>query len=294
MIRQLHIHYKIYYYYNMNNNILQITFDASTINGNIVKNMRYTPAMSQPQLYNSFSNILFIPTIKLTRAIFGKSMGLFDRDLGDNDIKKIFLSVSQMNNFLERIKEKNIYKKITLEDAKEKGITYNNIKFILGLFFKKGERFHIYQKSYIINNYNWNNKYDYDRSTLNYKIKIGIVLHEGSELTFIDSTRLGCLQRKNSIIADYYELVGLKKPILSKTAPIEKQPVFIPKPTAPAVPVNITNASISSASPVVAKPLSPSSPEKVSYYKGGKKNKTHNGRKYIGRRRKLSRRKRHY
>ena len=74
----------------MNNNILQISFDASTINGNIVKNMTYTPVMSQPQLYNSFSNILFIPTIKLTRAIFGKSMGLFDRDLGDDDIKKIF------------------------------------------------------------------------------------------------------------------------------------------------------------------------------------------------------------
>ena len=177
-----------------------------------------------------------------------------------------------------------VWSKLNLVD---KDIYIKTLKTQIDAILKK-------RKSYIINNYNWNNKYDYDRSTLNYKIKIGIVLHEGSELTFIDSTRLGCLQRKNSIIADYYELVGLKKPILSKTAPIEKQPVIIPKPTAPAVPVNIANASISSASPVVAKPLSPSSTENVSSYKGGKKNKTRNGRKYIGRHRKMSRRKKHY
>ena len=51
----------------MNNNILKITFDASTINGIISRDIRYTPNMYDSALYNSFPNILFIPSIKLKK-----------------------------------------------------------------------------------------------------------------------------------------------------------------------------------------------------------------------------------
>ena len=131
----------------MSNNILKITFDASTLNGNIVKDMKYTPVMSNPQLYSMFPNILFIPTIKLKRE-------LFDKDLGDDDIKKIFLSSAQMNNFITRLQEQKKYEPIAIASAEKKGILYNNIKFVLDLFFSKGSSFFIYQTSYIINNYN--------------------------------------------------------------------------------------------------------------------------------------------
>ena len=193
----------------MNNNILKIRFDASTINGIISKDIRYTPSMSNSVLYNSFPNILFIPSIKL-----GKN--LFDKDLGVEDIKKVFLSSFQFNNFLTRLKEKKMYKPISINQAKTKGIIYNNIKFILELFFKKGDKLNINTKPYIINNYNWNNKYNIvaisDKKTPSIEINLDFVLHSGKEMSFIDSTKLNCMQKKQDIVNDYYSLVGLKKP----------------------------------------------------------------------------------
>ena len=204
----------------MSNNILKVTFDASTINGAIVKDMRYSPIMSNPALYSLFPNILFIPSIKITKEVF-------DPGLGDDDIKKIFLSSAQLDNFITRLQEKKMYKPITIADAREKGIIYNNIKFLLDLFFKKGDSFFIYQKQYVINSYNWNNKYVITpvpgQKSPNVEINIQFVLHEGSELSFIDSTRLTCMQKRERIVNDYYYLVGLDKPV-GKTAPFSERP----------------------------------------------------------------------
>ena len=114
----------------MNNDILKIAFNASTVAGNIVKNMNYTPSMSQPQLYSAYPKILFIPTIKLSYKLFQSDMNLLDKDIDKDAIKKIFLSTSQLNNFLERVQEKKQYEKLSLEEATKKGIIHNNIPAI--------------------------------------------------------------------------------------------------------------------------------------------------------------------
>ena len=205
----------------MSNNILKITFDASTIKGVISTDVNYSPNMSNPQLYNSFPNILFIPSIKLSNS-------LFDKNLGEDDIKKIFLSPAQFENFIKRLREKKLYEPITINDAKKKGIIYNNITFILNLFFKKGDKLFINMNPYIINNYNWNDKYNIvpvpGQKTPIIDVKISFVLHSGKELSFVDSTKLNCMQKKKEIVDDYYSLVGLKTPV-EKTAPLENQPV---------------------------------------------------------------------
>ena len=205
----------------MSNNILKITFDASTINGTIVKDMKYAPVMSNPQLYSMFPNILFIPSIKLKRE-------LFDKDLGDDDIKKIFLSSNQLNNFIIRLQEQKKYEPISIADAQKKGIIYNNITFVLDLFFNKGMAFFIHQTQYIINNYNWNHKYELisvpGQSVPIVSVKISFVLQQGKQLSFVDSTRLNCIHKRESIVNDYYHLVGLDKPA-GKTARLQDQPV---------------------------------------------------------------------
>lgn len=204
-----------------NNNILKITFDAATLKGNIVKDIIYQPSMSNPQLYSAFPSLLFIPSIKLKQ-------NLFDKDLGEDDIKKIFLSPTQFNNFILRLREKKMYEPIKITEAKTKGIIYNNIKFILDLFFKKGDKLFINTKQFIINNYNWDNKYNLipvlGQNAPIVELNMNFMLHLGDELSFIDSTKLNCIQKKQNIINEYYTLVGLKKP-LNKTAPQNDIPV---------------------------------------------------------------------
>ncbi len=204
----------------MNNNILKIKFDASTIDGIIEKNITYRPSMSDPKLYSSLQGILFVPTINLDR-------GMFDSELSENDIKNIFLSTSQLNNFITRVREKNkIALPITMSDAKKRGIIYNNIKFLLDLFFKKGTSLYIYQTKYIINNYKWDGQYKLTRLSIytapSVDINIQIVLHKGDELSFVNSTRLNCKQKRDNIVSDYYDLVGLVKPA-DKTAKLSER-----------------------------------------------------------------------
>ena len=203
----------------MNNNILKIKFDASTIDGIIEKNITYRPSMSDPNIYSGQS-ILFVPTINLDRDMFGS-------ELSDNDIKKIFLSTSQLKNFITRMREKNkIVLPITMSDAKKRGIIYNNIKFLLNLFFKKGDSIYIYQTKYMINNYKWDGQYKLTNVTTytppSVDINIQIVLHKGDELSFINSTRLNCKQKRDNIVSDYYDLVGLVKPA-DKTAKLSER-----------------------------------------------------------------------
>ena len=204
----------------MNNNILKIKFDASTIDGIIEKNVTYRPSMSDPNLYSYVQGILFVPTINLDREMFGS-------ELSDNDIKNIFLSTSQLNNFITRLREKNkIVLPITMSDAKKRGIIYNNIKFLLDLFFKKGDSIYIYQTKYMINNYKWDGQYKLTNVTTytppSVDINIQIVLHKGDELSFINSTRLNCKQKRDNIVSDYYDLVGLVKPA-DKTAKLSER-----------------------------------------------------------------------
>jgi len=185
---------------------LEIRFDASTIDGLIIKDRMYTPSMSNPRSYASFPSILFIPIIRLNR-------NMFDQSLGEEDIKKIFLSPSQFNIFIEQKLANNIYKKVSLSQADKKGIIHENILFILSLFFKKGNKFVVNDTNYIVNTYNWDNEYKYNeligQNTSVFNIKLNFMLHQGSELSFIDSTRLNCLQKKNDIIRDYYVLSGI-------------------------------------------------------------------------------------
>ena len=187
-------------------NTLKINFSADTINGQIIKDLTYKPEMSSP-LYRLFPNILFIPTIKLDKK-------LFSPELGEEDIKKIFLSPSQMDIFLSTIKNKYQIKPQTIQQAQDKGIIYNNIRFILNMFFNKGSKFQVNNKKYIINKYDWDNKYKLNykpgKKTPSVAIHLNFSLIEGEELSFIDSTRLNCMQRRQEIIDDYYELVGLK------------------------------------------------------------------------------------
>ena len=58
----------------ISDNILKITFTASTVDGSIMKNETYNPSMSNPSIYNNFPNILFIPSIKISKDLFDSNL----------------------------------------------------------------------------------------------------------------------------------------------------------------------------------------------------------------------------
>lgn len=237
----------------MSTNILIVNFDASTLQGVIKKDQRYKPSMSNPSLYSSFPNILFIPTIRLRK-------GLFDKDLGEDDIKKIFLSPVQFDNFISRLREKKLYQPLKISEAKAKGIIHNNIKFILDLFFNKNDKITLGTQTFLINNYQWNNKYTLtsvaEKKAPIVNVSISLILHKGTDsLTFTESTRLSCMQKRESIINEYRELVGLDR-LPKKTAPSSSIP--------PDKPVNPPSYNYRKPKKMT---------ERTYYYEGGKKNK---------------------
>ena len=184
------------------NNILKISFDAFSNKDKLTSNTPYIPSYSNPELYKSYPNILFIPTVKLEKKFF-------DSDLGEDDIKKIFLSPNLFNSFLERVINKYRIKPISLKEAQKRNILQSNVNFILKLFFKKGSKFVYNNTDYIINNYVWDKLFRLIKTQNQSKIpiveiKLTLYLHKGSSLSFIDSTKLTCFQKKQELL-DYYD-----------------------------------------------------------------------------------------
>jgi len=215
--------------YIIDSTILKIKFDASTIDGLISKDTLYTPTMSNPTIYASFPNILFIPTIKLSR-------NLFDKALSNDDIKKIFLSSTQFASFKKNLRINKHITTISIDDAVKSNIIHNNVVFLLGLFFKKGESLYLNNKTqYVINNYIWDNKFIKKPTSfdLNTEVKVSFVLHKGDKLSFIDSTRLNCLRKREDIVKDYYKLLGKNPPIVKLVGTVDTSTT----PTTPTTPV---------------------------------------------------------
>lgn len=194
-------------------NILIVNLNMNTIGGSIGQNIRYTPEMSNPQVYTEYPDILFIPTIKLEQNIFNRTIETMGQ-LGSFDKKKIFLSPELFSNFIATIQKNYKYKKISLTEAKDKGIINHNIKFILELFFGKGQTLRWSGVTYTINNYNWNTGFKKkqvpNKPTPIYIVSIDVQLIKGVNPSFVDFARSGCLEKKNQIINNYFELTTKK------------------------------------------------------------------------------------
>ena len=201
--------------------LFNIYFEANTLNGTIINNEKIIPEMFNPHIYSTYKVIYITPFIVIKNKYFPP-------DLGEDDKKINFFNLPQFNNFTQRIKERENFKSININQAKEKKIIDQNIFFILNLLLSKNQSFTIRNKKYSINNFNWNGKYELSVSNKNkipsVNIKIKIFLHEGKEISFIESTRLNCLQKRQQIIKDYHLLVNLPVP-KNKTAEYKNIPI---------------------------------------------------------------------
>jgi|SaaInlV_150m_DNA_3_1039698.scaffolds.fasta_scaffold02029_8 hypothetical protein len=192
-------------------NILIVNLNMNTNGGSVGNNIRYSPTMSNPQVYKEYPDILFIPTIKLEQTIFNQTVETMSK-LGSFDKRKIFLSPALFSIFITNLQNRYKYKKISLKDAKQKGIINHNIMFLLNLFFGKGQPLRWDGVTYTINNYIWNTGFKEDtiegKPTPIYTVSIDVQLIKGENPSFIDFARSGCLAKKNDIINHYFELIS--------------------------------------------------------------------------------------
>lgn len=216
----------------MSASTLNITFSATTKHGEIIKKQDLTPSFINPTRYKGLTNFYFIPTIRLNDK-------MFKQDLGEEDKKKIFVSSFMMSNYLSQLQRKN-FKPLPITIARKKGIIHSNISYILDLYLKKGTKIILGEnKVYTLNNYTWdkvfNTTYGSNTKVPSFSINIDLILHEGTEMSFVDSTRLSCIQKREAIVQEYHKIMGLKAPP-KKVA--ESKHIPIAYPVQVAQPVN--------------------------------------------------------
>ena len=105
--------------------LFNIYFEANTLNGIIINNEKIIPEMFNPHIYSTYKVIYITPFIVIKNKYFPP-------DLGEDDKKIIFFNLPQFNNFTQRIKERENFKSININQAKEK--KNNRSKYFL--YFK--------------------------------------------------------------------------------------------------------------------------------------------------------------
>jgi len=181
---------------------------------------RFLPPMLNPKVYESHSNILFIPTIKL-------SNDMFPSDMSEEDKRKIFLINSRFEKFFQAVRKTGKYEVFSSFESVRSELVESNISFLLNLFFIKNESFYYNANAYKIIRYDWNEKYyvtrtqqegrvhmidSYGRteskktkvktsSLNNYNVILDLHLKKGaySKVSVLDNVKLSCNQRKEEI-----------------------------------------------------------------------------------------------
>lgn len=181
---------------------------------------RFLPPMLNPKVYESHSNILFIPTIKLTNE-------MFPSDMSEEDKRKIFLIESRFEQFFQAVRKTGKFQVFSSFDSVNHDLVESNISFLLKMFFIKNESFYYNANAYKIIRYDWNDKYYVTRtqqegrvhmikedgrmeskkttvkksSRDNYNVIVDLHLKKGaySKVSVLDNVKLTCNQRKEEI-----------------------------------------------------------------------------------------------
>ena len=238
-------------------NILQVHFNAQTVDGEILKDIMFTPSMITHSMYIDDNKLYITDSFLFESKYF--------TGLTNHQKKDIFTSSAYFTNFFTRILEQHKINLLTNQQAVSAKTMEHNIQFVLNLLFPKNASMVLGERKYKINNFVWKGKYlvtSRQRENLTIplvKIDIDLYLHEGTHLSFIDSTRLHCSQKYNKIMNNYNYLRNGKDIPIKKTAPINKIPVVSPRP----LPTTTTrNQNVSQVS-TAQSPMTPSSKTQI-------------------------------
>lgn len=205
-----------------------ISFNMNITGDYNIKNENFLPEMVLPDMTlperNVFEGkinkykIYFLPTIPLSNKLLEQA-NLF------GDPRKIFISITSFQQLVRFVTE-NGKSKLSLIEAKKRGITEQNIEYIKNLYFKRDNDFYINGYVYKINKANITNldkalNPPYDNK---YKINIDVSLLDAKRnLKKVDYFKLDCNDRAKILDKQALELFNVNLNLFKEIAPVPKR-----------------------------------------------------------------------
>ena len=193
------------------------------ITGDYTGTTKFLPNMINPNLNLSKNNkeylkIYFLPTIPLSDNLLKKA-NIY------TDPRKVFVSIT---DFLELVRYTATINrpKLSLSEAKDKGITKKNIQYIKNLYFKRDEDFYINDYVYKINKAiitNTDEALTPKEDNL-YKLNLNVSLLDSKKnLQKIDYFKLDCNDRAKLLDEQAEILFGINLNLFKEIAPLPKR-----------------------------------------------------------------------
>tara|TARA_Y100000287_G_C14231943_1_gene362314 strand:+ start:931 stop:1812 length:882 start_codon:yes stop_codon:yes gene_type:complete len=184
-------------------NISTITIKLN-IEGDAVKdNLTFTPSMVNPDMKET---TIYIPhTFKLSESLIKKAVK------ESSSVKEI-LTTPSMFQVLVRYSTDRAkgYKRISLKEAEEKGITDSNYQFMKNLWLKKGQRIFIDDRAYdIITSKIQSTTNPESRDKLKFNMTVNLRVIQSKRNTLVNRTKMSCDDKRNEINELVDELFGV-------------------------------------------------------------------------------------
>jgi len=166
------------------------------------KTIDFKPRMVN--LYASYNEIFFIPTIPMTLDNLKYSGVINKKNAKVSDFINVFTSLYELTKVLNRIKQNKTFRGITLNKAEEKGFIKKTISLILDIFFNKDNKLTYQGRTYPIFSYFWNGEYKpitfTNKKYPNFSIKIELEILDSNKVgSETDNIKYDCYSRKKRL-----------------------------------------------------------------------------------------------
>lgn len=194
-----------------------ITIKINTIGDAVTNNLTFTPSMINPDM--KATTIYMPPTFKLSNSLIKKAV----KD--STSIKEVLTTPSMFQSLLRYSTDRaKGYKRISLQEAQERGIIDSNYTFMQQLWLKKGQRIFIDDRAYDIITAKIQNKtFPSSNDNVAFTMTVDIRVIQSKRNSIINRTKMSCHDKRSYINDLYEELYGI--PFFGYRDPSVKQSV---------------------------------------------------------------------
>lgn len=180
-----------------------ITIKLNTVGDAVKNNLTFTPSMVNPDMKET--TIYMPPTFKLSDSLIKKAV----KD--SSSVKEILTTPSMFQSLVRYSTDRaKGYKRISLQEAEEKGIIDSNYQFMQNLWLKKGQRIFIDDRAYDIISSRIQSKTNPEsNNNLKFNMTVDLRVIQSKRNTMVNRTKMSCDDKREHINELYEELYGV-------------------------------------------------------------------------------------